>query len=77
MELKLLCNERFTHAFTACSGCVFKEFTLVGSSQGNYFESTTACSKRTLKTAVAIQLNKEILRIFFDDNIRNCTRHRT
>jgi len=53
--LKLRCDERFTHAFTAC-GCVLKEITLVGSNQGNYFEIATACSKRTLKTTVATQL---------------------
>ncbi len=53
--LKLRCDERFTHAFTACS-CVFKEITLVGSNQGNYFENENACSKRTLKTTVATQL---------------------
>jgi hypothetical protein len=47
--LKLRCKERFTHAITACS-CVFKELTLVGSDQGNYFENATSCSKRTLKT---------------------------
>jgi len=51
-SLKLRCDERFTHAFTAC-GCVFKEITLVGSNQGNFFENATACSKRTLKTTVA------------------------
>jgi len=27
-RLKLRCDERFTHAFTACN-CVFKEITLV------------------------------------------------
>jgi len=53
--LKLRCDERFAHTFTA-SGCVFKEITLVGSNQGNYFENATACSKRTLKTTVATQL---------------------
>ncbi len=52
---KLRCDERFTHAFTACS-CVFKENTLVGSNQGNYFENENACSKRTLKMTVATQL---------------------
>jgi len=52
---KLRCDERFTHAFTAC-GCVFKEITLVGSNQGNYFENAAACSKRTLKMTVATQL---------------------
>jgi hypothetical protein len=46
--VKLRCDEHFT--LTAC-GCVFKEITLVGSNQGNYFENVTACSKRTLKTA--------------------------
>jgi len=51
-NLKLRCDERFTHAFTAW-GCVFKEITLVGSNQGNYFENATACSKRTLKKTVA------------------------
>ncbi len=55
LNLKLRCNERFTHEFTAC-GCVFKEITLVGSNQGNYFENVIACSKRTLKTTVATQL---------------------
>ncbi len=50
--LKLRCDERFTHAFTACS-CVLK----VGSNQGNDFENATVCSKRTLKTTVATQLN--------------------
>jgi hypothetical protein len=53
--LKLCCDERFTHAFTAY-GCVFKEITLVGSNQRNYFENPTACSKHTLKTTVATQL---------------------
>ncbi len=53
--LKLRCDERFTHAFTACS-CVFKEIMLVGTNQGNYFENATVCSKRTLKTTVATQL---------------------
>jgi len=51
---KLRCDERFTHAFTAC-GSVFKEITLVGSNQGNYFENATACSKRKCKTTVATQ----------------------
>jgi len=37
-------------------GCVFKEITLVGSNQGNFFENATACSKRMLKTTVATQL---------------------
>jgi len=55
VNVKLRCDERFTHAFTAC-GCVFKEITLVGANQGNYFENATACSKRTLKTTVATQL---------------------
>jgi len=35
---------------------VFKEITLVGSSQGNYFENVNASSKRKLKTRVAKQL---------------------
>jgi len=53
--IKLRCDERFTHAFTAC-GCVFKEITLVGSNQGNYIENATECKKRMLKTTVATQL---------------------
>ncbi len=53
--LKLRCDSRFQHAFTACN-CVFKVMTLVGSNQGNYFENATACSKRMLKTTVATQL---------------------
>jgi len=52
-NLKLRCDERFTHAFTAC-GCVFKEITLVGSNQGNYFENAT------LKTTVATQLKAQV-----------------
>jgi len=55
VRLKLRCDERFTHAFTA-SGCIFREITLVGSNQGNYCENATAFSKRTLKTTVATQL---------------------
>jgi hypothetical protein len=55
MAFKLHCDERFTRAFIAC-GCVFKEITLVGSNQGNYFENATSFSKRMLKTTVATQL---------------------
>jgi len=50
--LKLRCDERFTHAFTAC-GCVFNEITLVGSNQGNYFENENGLGQTkviTLKT---------------------------
>jgi len=53
--LKLRCDERFTHAFTAC-GSIFKVITLVDSNQGNYFENATASSKRMRKTTVAMQL---------------------
>ncbi len=53
--LKLRCDERFTHAFTACS-CVFKVITLVGLNQGNFFENVIACSKHMRKTLVATQL---------------------
>jgi hypothetical protein len=55
LSLRLSCDSRFQRAFTACS-CVFKEITLVGSNQGNYFENATACSKCSLKTGVATQL---------------------
>jgi len=34
----------------------FKEITLVGSNQGNYFENANACSKRMRKTLVTTQL---------------------
>jgi len=57
--LKLRCDERFTHAFTACT-CIFKEITLVGSNQGNYFQNATGCNKRTLKTTVATQLKRKM-----------------
>ncbi len=40
-SLKLSCNSRFLHAFTACI-CVFKVITFVGSSQRDYFENTTS-----------------------------------
>ena len=52
---KLRCDEHFMDAFTEC-GCIFKEITLVGSTQGNCLENATACSKRTFKTTVATQL---------------------
>jgi hypothetical protein len=55
VQLKLRCDERFTHAFTAC-GSVFKVITLVGLNQGTYFENATTCSKRMRKTTVATQL---------------------
>ncbi len=55
MSVKLSFDEHFTLAFTTC-GCIFKEITLVGLNQGNYFETATACSKRTLKKTVATQL---------------------
>ncbi len=58
-SFKLSCNCHFQRAFTACS-CVFKEITLIGSNQGNYFENATACSKRTLKTTVATQLYSQM-----------------
>ena len=45
----------FRRAFTEC-GCVFKETTLAGLNQGNYFENATACRKRMCKTTVATQL---------------------
>jgi len=57
--LKLHCDERFTHAFTACD-CVFKEITLVDSNQGNFLENATACSKRIRKTLVATLLKTNI-----------------
>jgi len=54
-RVKLSCDERFTHAFTAY-GCVFKEITLVWVNQGNFFENATVSSKRIRKTLVATQL---------------------
>jgi len=45
---------------------VFKEITLVGLNQGNYFENATACSKRTLKTTVTTQLH---LQSFFNSSV--------
>jgi len=65
-SIKLSCDSRFQRAFTACV-CVFKEITLVGSNQRNYFENANACSKRTLKTTVTIQLKVTIF-----DYIVNC-----
>jgi len=41
LSVKLSCDERFTHAFTAF-GCVFKDITLVGLNLGNYYENATA-----------------------------------
>jgi len=54
-----VCKAELRKAFYAC---VFKEITLVGLNQCNYFENATACSKRTLKTAVAIQLKRNMRR---------------
>jgi len=48
-------DSRFQRAFTAWV-CIFKEITLVGSNQRNYFENANAGSKYTLKTTVATQL---------------------
>ncbi len=58
--LKLRCDSRFQHAFTACS-CVFKEITLVRANQRNFFENATACSKRTLKRVSQRSLILQIL----------------
>jgi hypothetical protein len=33
---------------------------LIGTNQGHYFENAPECSKRTLKTAVATQLNSNM-----------------
>jgi hypothetical protein len=38
VNIKLSCDSRFQHVFTACS-CDFKVITLVGSNQDNYFEN--------------------------------------
>jgi hypothetical protein len=54
-NLKLSCDSRFEHAFTACV-CVFKVITLVWVNQDNYFENANACSKRTLKMTVSTHL---------------------
>ncbi len=54
-SIYLRCHTRFQVVFTACCW-VFKEITLVGSNQSNYFESATACSKYKLKMRVAMQL---------------------
>jgi len=55
-NVKLRCDERFTHAFTAC-GCVFKEITLVGSNQGNYFENATRWLAQTKVITLKTQLH--------------------
>jgi len=55
--LKLHCDTRFQRAFTACN-FIFEEITLVWANQCNYFENTSACGKRTLKTTVATQLKQ-------------------
>jgi len=53
--IKLSCDSRFQHAFTACI-CVFKVIMLVLANQSNYFESANACTKRVLKMTVATHL---------------------
>ncbi len=60
MGIKLRCDTRFQHAFTACS-CVFKVITLVWANQRNFFKNATTCSKRMRKTLVATQLQMTIL----------------
>ena len=49
-------HTRFQHAFTLCD-CVFQVITLNYSSQLNNLENANVCSKRMLKTRVAIWLN--------------------
>ncbi len=61
-SLKLSCDNHFQRAFSACV-CIFKVFTLVGSSQRNYIENAITCSKRTLKTTVATQLRLRSLKL--------------
>jgi len=65
-KFKLRCDERFKHAFTACS-CVFKVITMVWVNQRNFFEIATASSKSMRKTLVATQLKhqKFILSVYF------------
>jgi len=59
LSLKLSCDNRFQHAFTACS-CVFKVITLVWANQRNFFENAFTCSKRMRKTLVETQLKERI-----------------
>ncbi len=54
-SLKLSCDCRFQHAFTACS-CVLKVISFVWANQGNFFENANKCRKRMRKTLVATQL---------------------
>jgi len=66
--VKLRCDERFTHEFTAYS-CVFKVIILVWVNQRNFLENATACSKRMRKTLVETQLKeteKFVFNPFFD-----------
>jgi len=72
VNFKLHCDERFTHAFTAC-GCIFREITLVGSNQGNYFENATVCSNRTLKTKVATQFQAQKAQYYCNMNLEPIT----
>jgi len=57
--IELHCDERFKHAFTACT-CVFKEITLVWVNQRNFFENANACVKRSSQRSYKfflVQLN--------------------
>ena len=53
ISFKARCHTRFQRAFTSCCR-VFKEITLVGSNQRNYFENANACSKRTVITVLEV-----------------------
>jgi len=67
-SIKLRCDERFAHEFTACR-CVFEVITLVWANQGNYYKNRTTCSKRMHKTLVATQLYERTLKVW---NVKVC-----
>jgi len=53
LQLNKCCELSCVATIALCMQLRFQEFTLVGSNQGNYYENTTACNKRTLKITVA------------------------
>ncbi len=75
LSVKLRCDERFTHAFTACI-CVFKVITLAWANQRNFFEmqlhAVNACVKRSSQRSFSRRFAFSLLHT---SQIRFCSRN--
>ena len=56
-SLSVHCHARFLGAFTACCG-VFKDITLVGANQCNFFENANSCSKGSVANRLKGLINR-------------------